>query len=76
MRQAFILSKTLRDIGHELTERQAIIRDVAQVIHQKFMKRADVSVKMIVRVVTHYHGISEADTDAVIEELKASGLLA
>lgn len=73
--QAFILSKTLRAIGHELTERQAIILDVAQVIHQKFMKRTAVSVKMIIRVATHYHGISGADTDAVIEELKASGLL-
>lgn len=72
---AFVLSRTVETLGHELTETQAIVLDVAQVIRREFMKRASVLVTDLLRVTSAYHGIGKQEARKAIAEMVERGIL-
>jgi len=75
--QGFVLSKEIRKRGHALSECQALILDVAQIIHKRFKNGMAVSFRTIKRIIMQYHAgdFSRSDLKHAAQDLRKRDIL-
>lgn len=72
---AFVLSRTVEALGHNLTTTQAIVLDAAQVSRRTFMRGSTVLVTDVLRLISAYHGIGKQEARKAIAEMVERGIL-
>jgi hypothetical protein len=72
---AFVLSKSIAALGHELSEDERIILDAAQTLNMALMRGGAVRFHTLERTVVRFHGIERKVFRAAYNQLTKRGIL-